>query len=204
MEAGTRTLMNVQTDIPMVYDAFNGLFIVFGSTGGMSSGPCVCSTAPGCYDSLSVWVPAWTHTKRVGAYFKFVSVLRRFLRSRKQDYIGAQAEILKFHNTQESTLSILDHSLQRYPGPHFELQSLLNSNLPLRKITFASRIYTNLQTRIRNLQMQLANIHFDLLAASEQEDEELTGCLFPRQEEAQRLLATFQEDLCEFGGPPDS
>ncbi|KAF9030158.1 hypothetical protein BJ165DRAFT_1520082 [Panaeolus papilionaceus] len=158
------------------------------------------NTAEGITVVTTMWDCLWSQMAKQRGEGNFEQLRNEFWK----DYIGQKAEILKFHNTLESALSILDHSFQRVAVPHFELQSLLRSDVPLRKTKFATNIFQGVQSRIRNLHMQLANIQSDLLVASEQGDEQLTECLVPQQEKAQKLLATFEKELLEFGDLPDS
>ncbi|KAF9052113.1 hypothetical protein BJ165DRAFT_1608741 [Panaeolus papilionaceus] len=121
------------------------------------------------------------------------------------DYIDEGAEILKFDNTRESALSILNHSVRLMFRLFldFQLRSFMSSGLPLRRTKFAGNIYEGLQTQLGNIHMELANIQTELQEAAERDDEQLTGVLVARLEEAQKMLAMLEQELREFGDPPD-
>ncbi|KAF9037222.1 P-loop containing nucleoside triphosphate hydrolase protein [Panaeolus papilionaceus] len=120
-----------------------------------------------------------------------------------KEYVDNGTEILKFHNTQESALSILHNAFGRHSEPEFELLKVTGFTdwLQIPKATFGANLYNDLHTRIQNLHMQLANIESDLSGAREQEDTELVTALVPRLDEAQKLLAMFEQEMREFGPP---
>ncbi|KAF9030171.1 hypothetical protein BJ165DRAFT_1616708 [Panaeolus papilionaceus] len=120
-----------------------------------------------------------------------------------KEYIEKRAEMLKFHNTQESALSILDHSFQRYPMPDFNLQSFVDSKVHIRETSYFSNLYNGLQTRLGNVHTELVHIQSELLGAAEEGDEELNTVLVPRWKQAQKLLAVFKKELQEFGDPTE-
>jgi len=80
---------------------------------------------------------------------------------------------------------------------------LVNSTVRIQESNFARNIYEGLQTRLRNVHLELANIQSELQGAAERNDGQLRGVLVPRQEEAQKLLAMFEQELREFGDAPD-
>ncbi|KAF9039725.1 hypothetical protein BJ165DRAFT_1613488 [Panaeolus papilionaceus] len=120
-----------------------------------------------------------------------------------KDYIAQGANIVKFYNTQESALTILDHAYgQSNAVYYFSIQT--SNHLSLRETPFASHIYNDLQTRIHDLQMQQANIQSELHMATEQSDEKLRAVLIAQLAEVQMLFTKFEKELHKFGPPPDA
>ncbi|KAF9039821.1 hypothetical protein BJ165DRAFT_340808 [Panaeolus papilionaceus] len=123
-----------------------------------------------------------------------------------KNYIAEGTDIVKFHNTPESAITILDDAYGR--GGWFGQFSIQESeHLPLRETRFASHIYDDLQTRIGNLQIQQASIQSELQmvtgATGEQSNEELEPILIAQLKEVQTLITKFKEELCELGTPAD-
>ncbi|KAF9039806.1 hypothetical protein BJ165DRAFT_340129 [Panaeolus papilionaceus] len=105
----------------------------------------------------TMWDLIWNENIRTRAEGNF-SQLREEI---WKDYIAQGAKIVKFHNTQESALTILDNAYgQGCIWYAFNIQTSLNS--PLYQTAFASHLYDDLQTRISNLQIQQANIQSEL------------------------------------------
>ncbi|KAF9039824.1 hypothetical protein BJ165DRAFT_341180 [Panaeolus papilionaceus] len=120
-----------------------------------------------------------------------------------KDYIAQGANTVKFHNTAQSALFILDNAYNQR-GTSFPPSRIEKSiHLPLRETPFASHIYNDLQTRIHDLQMQQANIQPELQMATEQSDKELKAILIVQLEEVQVQFAKFKEELQEFESPAD-
>ncbi|KAF9039774.1 hypothetical protein BJ165DRAFT_1530808 [Panaeolus papilionaceus] len=145
----------------------------------------------------TMWDSIWNENTRRRAEGNF-SQLRKDI---WKDYIAQGAEIVKFHNTQESALTILDDAHNRHSAVDFTIQDLIH--LPLQCTPFASHIYNDLQTRIHDLQMQQANIQSELHMAIEQSDEKLEAILIVQLKEVQMLFTKFEEELHELGTPPD-
>ncbi|KAF9032205.1 hypothetical protein BJ165DRAFT_777023 [Panaeolus papilionaceus] len=112
-------------------------------------------------------------------------------------YISRGSHIVRFQNTQESALTILDGAWgQGYYGNNYLLRGSISQ--PLRQTPFASDLYNDLQTQIQGLQLQQTNIQLDLQDAREQSHEELIATLILQLEEVQDLLAKFEKELLEF------
>ncbi|KAF9034854.1 hypothetical protein BJ165DRAFT_1533888 [Panaeolus papilionaceus] len=116
-----------------------------------------------------------------------------------KDYIAQGADIVKFHNTPESALTILNDAYRRYSGIEFTIRHSID--LPLQETSFASHIYNDLQTRIGNLQMQQANIQSELQMATVEQLDELEAILTARLEELQMLITKFEDELRTLGTP---
>ncbi|KAF9039767.1 hypothetical protein BJ165DRAFT_337162 [Panaeolus papilionaceus] len=145
----------------------------------------------------TMWDSIWNENTRRRAEGNF-SQLRNEI---WKDYIAQGADIVKFHNTQESALTILDDAYDRSWGNTFNIQNSID--VPLRLAPFASHIYNDLQTRIHDLQMQQASIQSELQMATEQSDEKLRAVLIAQLAEVQILFTKFEEELHEFGPPPN-
>ncbi|KAF9032229.1 hypothetical protein BJ165DRAFT_1535169 [Panaeolus papilionaceus] len=119
-----------------------------------------------------------------------------------ENYISSGSDIVRFQNTQESALTILDAAFDQ----GFLDESLLHSSIsqPLQQTPFASDLYNDLQIQIQGLQLQQTNIQSDLQNATEQSDEQLKATLILQFEETQGLLAKFEKELEEFGPAPSS
>ncbi|KAF9034790.1 hypothetical protein BJ165DRAFT_663525 [Panaeolus papilionaceus] len=115
-------------------------------------------------------------------------------------YIEWGSNIVKFHNTQESALTILDGALELHSAEDYLLNDSIS--LPLRQTPFASNLHEDLQTQIQNLRLQQTNIQLDLQDVTVQSDEELKSILIPQLEETQTLLDKFEKELEEFGPAP--
>ncbi|KAF9037220.1 hypothetical protein BJ165DRAFT_1614746 [Panaeolus papilionaceus] len=120
-------------------------------------------------------------------------------------YVDRGTKIHKFHNTHESALSILDKAFDRISGPNFALVGMVDSRaLHIRDTLFGSNIYNNLQQRVENLKIEISNLQSDLLESAEQDDIQLTSVLVPQLNKAQRLLATFEQEMHDFDLSPDT
>ncbi|KAF9034903.1 hypothetical protein BJ165DRAFT_1533919 [Panaeolus papilionaceus] len=146
----------------------------------------------------TMWDSIWNENTRRRAEGNF-SQLRDEI---WKNYITEGADIVKFHNTQESALTILDDAYQYgiWDGP-LNIQNSIH--LPLRETSLGSHIYNDLQTRISNLQVQQANIQLELQMATELSDEKLRAILIAQLAEVQILFTKFEEELHKFGSPPD-
>ncbi|KAF9039786.1 hypothetical protein BJ165DRAFT_1530812 [Panaeolus papilionaceus] len=147
----------------------------------------------------TMWDSIWNENTRRRAEGNF-SQLRKEI---WKDYIVRGAGILKFHNTQESALAILDNAYGRDIGAFNQFSIVTSTHLPLRELPFASHIYNDLQSRIHDLQMQQVNIQSELQMATEQSDEELRVVLIAQLAEVQILFTKFEEELQQFEAPPD-
>ncbi|KAF9037165.1 hypothetical protein BJ165DRAFT_1532552 [Panaeolus papilionaceus] len=125
----------------------------------------------------TMWNCVWNETGRKRAESNFNQLQADIWK----EYVDQGTEILKFHNTQESALSILDKAFNRFSQPNFALVGL---------------------QRIQNLNMEIANIKSDLLGAAERGDTQLTATLTLQLSEAQKLLAMFEQEMHDFGPPP--
>ncbi|KAF9037210.1 hypothetical protein BJ165DRAFT_1597550 [Panaeolus papilionaceus] len=146
----------------------------------------------------TMWDCVWNETGRKRAESNFNQLRDEIW----QEYVEEGAEILKFHNTQESALFILDKTFSRFSVPNFALVGLVRSDVThIREYSFGSNLYNNLQQRIQILNTEIANIESDLLGAAEQDDAQLTATLTPRLSEAKKLLAIFKQEMFDFGPP---
>ncbi|KAF9034900.1 hypothetical protein BJ165DRAFT_1533917 [Panaeolus papilionaceus] len=145
----------------------------------------------------TMWDSIWNESGRRRAKGNF-SQLRDEI---WKNYIAEGADIFKFHNTQESALTILDGACDRGRGVYFKIQDSID--LPLRETPFASYICDDLQARIHDLQLQQASIQSELQTVTEQSDKELKAILIAQLEEVQTLFTKFEEELRELGTPSD-
>ncbi|KAF9039735.1 hypothetical protein BJ165DRAFT_1596335 [Panaeolus papilionaceus] len=127
----------------------------------------------------TMWDLIWNDNTRRRAEGNF-SQLRNEI---WKDYIARGAEIVKFHNTQDQ----------------FSIQESVH--LPLQETPFASHIYTDLQTRISNLQTQQANIQSELQMATVEQLDKLEAILIVQLKEVQRLITKFEDELYTLGTP---
>ncbi|KAF9037191.1 hypothetical protein BJ165DRAFT_1532574 [Panaeolus papilionaceus] len=86
-------------------------------------------------------------------------------------------------------------------APDFALVRMAYSQ-HIRESSFGSNLYNDLQQRIQNLSLEIANLQSDLLGAAEQDDAQLTAMLILQLDSAQKLLAMFEQEMHEFGPPP--
>ncbi|KAF9037176.1 hypothetical protein BJ165DRAFT_1532564 [Panaeolus papilionaceus] len=140
----------------------------------------------------TMWDCVWNETGRKRAESNFVQLQDEIWK----EYVDQGTEILKFHNTQGSALSIMDRAFSRCSGLNF---LLVQKAGPIRETPFGTNLYNNLQQRIENLHMEIANMQSDFLGAAERGDTQLTAMLTLRLSEAQKLLAMFKQEMHEFG-----
>ncbi|KAF9032197.1 hypothetical protein BJ165DRAFT_1410905 [Panaeolus papilionaceus] len=119
-----------------------------------------------------------------------------------EPYIWSGSCIVRFQNTQESALTILDGAW----GHAYLRDYLLEQSIswPLQQTPFASNLYNDLQIQIQGLQLQQTNIQLDLQDATEQSDEQLIATLIPQFKETQRLLVKFEQELRDFKSGVDT
>ncbi|KAF9037139.1 hypothetical protein BJ165DRAFT_1614722 [Panaeolus papilionaceus] len=158
------------------------------------------ATAEGITVCTTMWDRLWSQTATMRAESNFNQLRNEIWK----EYVGKGTQILKFHNTQQSALAILDAAYNRISGPDFELQRVVGwSHIPVRETAFGTPIYNNLQARIENVRTELTFIQSDLDGAGERADAQLTAIIVQRRKTAQGLLTMFTEDNCEFGPRPD-
>ncbi|KAF9032249.1 hypothetical protein BJ165DRAFT_1517941 [Panaeolus papilionaceus] len=145
----------------------------------------------------TMWDSIWGENAKTRAESNFNQLRNEIWK----DYIDNGSRIVRFENTQESALTILDETVNVQQYGDFHLRKSIA--LPLRETSFASNIYDNLHIRIQNLEIQQANIQSELQVAMERSEEELVAVLLPRLEEVQALLAEFEQELQDFGSAPD-
>ncbi|KAF9039813.1 hypothetical protein BJ165DRAFT_340951 [Panaeolus papilionaceus] len=147
----------------------------------------------------TMWDSIWNENTRRRAEGNFSQLHKEIWK----DYIDKGADIVKFHNTQESALTILDNAFDQSVvwGDKFSIHQSVH--LPLQHTPFASHICDDLQTRISNLQMQQANIQSELQMATVEQLDELEAILIVQLKEVQMLITKFEDELHTFGTPPD-
>ncbi|KAF9043437.1 P-loop containing nucleoside triphosphate hydrolase protein [Panaeolus papilionaceus] len=113
-----------------------------------------------------------------------------------KDFIQAGAQMMQFHNTQESALSILDEAFATGVG---ELFSIEHHQKIMQGSPFEGNLVTDLQDRIQNLKSHIPTLHDELAHAKAQGDQLLLSTLRPRLQEAEADLARFQKELDDSG-----
>ncbi|KAF9035449.1 hypothetical protein BJ165DRAFT_1533456 [Panaeolus papilionaceus] len=117
-----------------------------------------------------------------------------------KEFVDEGAQIVKFHNTQESALFILNTAFRAFIIDNFELEIQFEDEKQLKSAPFANHLVDDLQRRIQNLEIERASTEMDLKGASERGDNLLTSTLGPKQKETEILLAKFKKELYdEFG-----
>ncbi|KAF9037173.1 P-loop containing nucleoside triphosphate hydrolase protein [Panaeolus papilionaceus] len=144
----------------------------------------------------TMWDCVWNETGRKRAESNFNQLQDEIWK----EYVDQRTKILKFHNTQGSALSIMDQAFSRCSGPNF---LLVEKAGPIRGTPFGTNLYNNLQQRIENLHMEIANMQSDFLGAAARDDTQLSEMLVQQLDSAQKLLATFEQEMHDFGPPPD-
>ncbi|KAF9043404.1 hypothetical protein BJ165DRAFT_1529440 [Panaeolus papilionaceus] len=118
-----------------------------------------------------------------------------------KDFIEEGAQLMQFHNTQESALSILDAALVlgiRHLFS-FEYHQKIIQGSP-----FEGNLITDLQDRIQNLKSHIPTLCDELAHAEAEGDDLLLSTLCPRIQEAKEDLSRFQKELNDFHAPPVS
>ncbi|KAF9034746.1 hypothetical protein BJ165DRAFT_1409660 [Panaeolus papilionaceus] len=159
-------------------------------------------TGPGSARSITIvstmWDLVWGESPSRRAESNFIQLQDEIWKP----YTSSGSDIVRFQNTQESALTILDAAFDR--GFLDDDDYLLYSSIsqPLQQTPFTSDLYNDLQIQIQGLQLQQINIQLDLQDARERSDEQLIATLIPQLEETQGLLAKFEKELQEFGPAP--
>ncbi|KAF9043433.1 hypothetical protein BJ165DRAFT_1529459 [Panaeolus papilionaceus] len=112
------------------------------------------------------------------------------------DFIEEGAQMVQFHNTQESALSILDAAFASITGYQFSIEDHDDN---IKGSPFEANLLTDLQDRIQNLQSHILTFHDELAHAKAQGDQLLLSTLCPRLQEAETDLARFQKELDSSG-----
>ncbi|KAF9035446.1 hypothetical protein BJ165DRAFT_645378 [Panaeolus papilionaceus] len=112
-----------------------------------------------------------------------------------KEFIDKGGQIVKFYNTPESALSILNTASRDMVGVEFDLEIQFQGEKQLKSAPFANHLMDDLQGRIQNLQIELASTEMDLKGTSERDDDLLTLTLGPKLKETEILLAKFKKEL---------
>ncbi|KAF9035493.1 hypothetical protein BJ165DRAFT_1533494 [Panaeolus papilionaceus] len=112
-----------------------------------------------------------------------------------KEFVDKGAQIVKFHNTQASALYIPNTVFRDSAVDFFHLETQFRGQTPLQSAPFGKQLTEDLQSRIQNLEIELANTEMNLKGASERGDDILTSMLIPKLKETAALLAKFQKEL---------
>ncbi|KAF9037294.1 hypothetical protein BJ165DRAFT_1597579 [Panaeolus papilionaceus] len=113
-----------------------------------------------------------------------------------KDFIQEGAQLMQFHNTQESALSIVDKAVASGVGKLFSIEG---HDENIKGSPFEGNLVTDLQDRIQNLKSHIPTLHDELAHAKAQGDQLLLSTLRPRLQEAEAGLARFQKELDDSG-----
>ncbi|KAF9044915.1 hypothetical protein BJ165DRAFT_1404194 [Panaeolus papilionaceus] len=119
-----------------------------------------------------------------------------------QDYLKGGSKLFKFENTFKSALTILDHASRAMDSNLFHIETTLKERQDLREAMFGANLYQDLQNRIDTLRVQRTNMQVELQDAITRGDTQLSSVVALQLEEAEKLLATFEQELQSFGLPP--
>ncbi|KAF9032245.1 hypothetical protein BJ165DRAFT_1410933 [Panaeolus papilionaceus] len=127
----------------------------------------------------TMWDLVWGESASRRAESNFIQLQNEIWKNSS----SSRSSMVRFQNTQESALTILDGALRQFGyGKVYTLND--STSQPLRQTPFASNLYDDLQTQIQ--------------------DEQLIATLIPQLEETQGLLVKFEKELEEFGPAPDT
>ncbi|PPQ99680.1 hypothetical protein CVT24_009752 [Panaeolus cyanescens] len=155
----------------------------------------------------TMWDGLWSQTAKDRARNNF----NQLQNEAWKDYIESGSQIHKFHNTQASALSILDHAIA-YVGTNTassELFQMVVRQDIIRTSRIAPNLRYDLEGRIIQLRQQQRTIESDLAEVSAVADEEdselLRSTLLPRLEEAKKDRKRFEHEYLSTGFqlPPD-
>ncbi|KAF9035466.1 hypothetical protein BJ165DRAFT_1307679, partial [Panaeolus papilionaceus] len=82
-----------------------------------------------------------------------------------KEFVDEGAQIIRFHNSHESVLSILNTALRDPVVGDFELEIQFEGDKQLKSAPFANHLMDDLQSRIQNLEIELASTEMDLKGA---------------------------------------
>ncbi|KAF9032067.1 hypothetical protein BJ165DRAFT_1410984 [Panaeolus papilionaceus] len=155
----------------------------------------------------TMWDILWgeSSTRRACSNFKQLEedILQYFTHAVDQDYIKGGSKLFKFENTLNSALTILDHASRGMDPNLFHIEATLESAQDLREAAFGANLYENLQSRVDTLRVQITTVQVELKEAIIRGDTQLSSVVAPQLEEAEKLLATFEQELQTFGLPLD-
>ncbi|KAF9057816.1 hypothetical protein BJ165DRAFT_1423653 [Panaeolus papilionaceus] len=121
-----------------------------------------------------------------------------------QDLLSQGGQILKFTNTQESALTVIDECLTsaKRVGGYFAFERAVNRH-HLENSPFGAPVHQNLLQRTVALHQRIQSLEEELkgLAGDDTQAELLAICLKQRAE-AEADLKMFQQELQMFGPPP--
>ncbi|KAF9030651.1 hypothetical protein BJ165DRAFT_1535638 [Panaeolus papilionaceus] len=113
-----------------------------------------------------------------------------------KDFLDRGCQIVKFYNTQDSALSVLNTALTRNTGGNFLIESAFRDPNPqLNKTAFGSHLQDDLHSRIQNLSIARENLELDLKSESAECNESLKLTIVTQLQEVDRLLAKFTKEL---------
>ncbi|KAF9034805.1 hypothetical protein BJ165DRAFT_1615670 [Panaeolus papilionaceus] len=118
-----------------------------------------------------------------------------------KEHVDSGSRVVKFDNTKESSLSILDGTFETTAIPRYSFDP---THPNFEQSVFAESISEDLHTRIQDLKVQLACLRSGLQDAGERSDAELNDVLIPQLQETQKLLSKFEQELHEFESTIDS
>ncbi|KAF9035770.1 hypothetical protein BJ165DRAFT_1533252 [Panaeolus papilionaceus] len=145
----------------------------------------------------TMWDRLWSETSKMRAESNF-NELRDVI---WKDFMDEGGQIVKFYNTQDSVLSILNTLLPAFSYQQFVLEE--DSDEKLKDTPFGKDLQENLRSRIRNIDIERANLQDDLKSPSTQSNETLKSTLATQLEEVERLLTKFTKELHDNFGPDD-
>ncbi|PPQ73646.1 hypothetical protein CVT24_007632 [Panaeolus cyanescens] len=164
----------------------------------------------------TMWDTLWTDRARSQAESHFTQLTDDIWK----DFISDGTYIAKFHNTTSSAFQILDQSRTHWGVAYGDAFATRNDEHPLRETAYGRFLYRDLVDRITSgkEQKQALELELSLMGADAEESakgngsgaddeqggyDDLTRLIRERLEESERTLKRFEEQLIEFGEPPE-
>ncbi|KAF9053099.1 hypothetical protein BJ165DRAFT_1400442 [Panaeolus papilionaceus] len=143
----------------------------------------------------TMWDQIWNKRQQNMARQRFQQLQEKHYK----DFLDQGAQVVKFHNTQESALNILDLCIKQWRDKLFEYE---NTRKPVRETPYGLSLYGGLYDRVEALRRVKCGLQYDLENQEVTEDSNLTDALLAQMRDVEADLQRFEQELKEFGTPP--
>ncbi|PPR01470.1 hypothetical protein CVT24_001874 [Panaeolus cyanescens] len=122
-----------------------------------------------------------------------------------RDFTSQGTQIVKFENTQDSALSILNTVFSITSASHFfRFEEMIDKNLDIRDTPFGGRVYEDLVSSISGLRQKKSGLEVELAHPEMKENDTLREVVEGQFKETTRALERFERQLSDFGPPTHS
>ncbi|KAF9050477.1 hypothetical protein BJ165DRAFT_1458316 [Panaeolus papilionaceus] len=148
----------------------------------------------------------WDSINNESALQRSESTFEQLKEDAWREFTQKGSRVLKFLNTQESALAILENALGWPMRQFFVLEDMVRGSQGLQESSFAPNLRNDLKDRIQALELERGNIksNLELQFGEEEEKRKMEAFLVPKLKEIETDIAKFKQELEEFGPPPDT